>query len=95
MSVFQKVSCAIPHVHATNAETTPISNKKDKMQDVSCLKETLMLFRINLKLSEENNLLNWHISVVVTARKQIVSKNIVNAFTPESNAHIFVSAKTV
>lgn len=54
-----------------------------------------MLFQTNYKSLEGSNLLNWRIKEDVTVRKRIVSRNIVNAFMLELNAHIFANAKTV
>lgn len=54
-----------------------------------------MLFQTNYKSLEGSNLLNWPIKEDVTVRKRIVSRNTVNAFMLELNAHIFANAKTV
>lgn len=95
MNAFQKESCAIHYVPVINVGITLILNKKDKMREELCFKEIQMLFQTNYKSLEGSNLLNWRIKEDVTVRKRIVSRNIVNAFMLELNAHIFANAKTV
>lgn len=83
MNVSQKESCAIPHVLVINVEITLISKKRGKMQEESYLKEIPMLFLTNCKWLEGSNRLNWLTKEDATAKKQIVSKNIVSVFTLE------------
>jgi hypothetical protein len=59
------------------------------------LKEILMLFPTNYKWLGVRSRLNWPTRGDATAKRPIVSRNIANVSTRESNARTFVSVKTV
>ena len=93
VSVFRKISCVIPNVHATNVVIILILMKRDRRQGEQYCKKIQMHLWTNYSWSGSNQ--NWLWRRDVTARRLIVLRNIVSVSILESSALISVIVRIV